>query len=155
MTWLQIWAVTHGMGFGGVALLLCAAAAGLLWARENRVLPAVLASAALFVWAAVLSGTYSIYPAYRAGAPDSPKSRLMADPATRGWHAFAMEWKEHVAWLAPFLLTAAAFVTRRRRTELAADVSARRATWLLLATGFAAAFAAAVLGSLITRKAPL
>jgi hypothetical protein len=156
MSWLQIWAVTHGMVFGGLALLLCAAAAGLLWARESRrSLPAALAGAALFAWAAVLSGTYSIHPAYRAGTPDSPKSRLLADPATRGWHELAMEWKEHVAWLSPFLLTAAAFVARRRRAEMAADASTRRAAWGLLAAGFAAAAAAGALGSLIARQAPL
>lgn len=155
MTWMQIWAVTHGMVFGGLTLLLCAGAAGLLWARDGRALSPVLVGAALFAWAAVLSGTWSIYPAYRAGAPDSPKSRLMADPSTRGWHEFAMEWKEHIAWLAPFLLTAAAFVAWRRRAELAADASTRRAIWLLQAGGFAASAAAAALGSLITRQAPL
>jgi hypothetical protein len=34
-----------------------------------------------------------------------PRSYLPAEPQA-GWHTFGMEWKEHVAWLAPILATA-------------------------------------------------
>jgi hypothetical protein len=30
------------------------------------------------------------------------------DPSTADWHTFGMEWKEHVAWIAPILATVAA-----------------------------------------------
>lgn len=29
---------------------------------------------------------------------------------TTRWHDFGMEWKEHVGWLVPLLLTAVAFL---------------------------------------------
>jgi hypothetical protein len=34
---------------------------------------------------------------------------LVADPNTAEWHEFAMEWKEHAAWIVPLLATAVAF----------------------------------------------
>jgi hypothetical protein len=58
----------------------------------------------------VISGTWIVYPWYREEIPESPKSLLLADPDTADWHEFAMEWKEHVAWLAPMFATAAAFI---------------------------------------------
>lgn len=39
-----------------------------------------------------------------------PGSILLANPATKDWHNFAMEWKEHIAWLAPILATVVAFI---------------------------------------------
>jgi len=57
-----------------------------------------------------------IYPWYRAVPPAGaalagyPQRLLMSNPATSGWHDIGMEWKEHIAWLAPISLTACAYV---------------------------------------------
>ena len=39
--------------------------------------------------------------------PESPRSRLLADPGTKQWHDSGV-WKTHVAFMAPILATAAA-----------------------------------------------
>jgi hypothetical protein len=67
-------------------------------------------------WVTVVTGTWIVYPWYRAKPPAEastlayPQADLQGDSALLAWHDFGMEWKEHVAWLAPFLATAVAFV---------------------------------------------
>ena len=58
-------------------------------------------------------------PTYaRAAPPDGttgdalrafPRYFLLANEGLKEWHAFGMEWKEHVAWFAPLLATAVAW----------------------------------------------
>jgi hypothetical protein len=64
---------------------------------------------AIAAWATVVTGTWIVYPWYRSKAPTSPKSQLVANPGTANWHNFGMEWKEHIAWIAPLPATAVAF----------------------------------------------
>ena len=56
---------------------------------------------AIMAWLTVFSGTYIVYPWYRAPDPGSPRSFLLANADTKAWHTFGMEWKEHVGWFAP------------------------------------------------------
>src|SRR5208282_923807 len=102
-------------------------------------------SMAALAWLSVILGTYVVYPWYRAKPPagtggamlsEYPKYSLLASPRTADWHEFAMEWKEHVAWLAPILATAVAFVVTRYRNRLAADTALRRALLILFSLAF-------------------
>lgn len=124
----ELWTVVHGMTFG--ALFLLAFAGGLaglyslrpgwvtvegLRERLSRLKIGMWAMAAV-AWATVLTGTYIIYPWYRAAPPEGtadlsafPRSLLLSSPATSSWHTFGMEWKEHVAWIAPIAATVVAY----------------------------------------------
>jgi len=115
----------------------------------------------VLAWAAVLTGTYVIYPWYRAVPPagvalaDFPQALLRSNASTVGWHTLGMEWKEHVAWMAPILMTMVAWVLMKyedageehRRLRSTAVVFALVA---LLAAGVAAGF-----GALIDKQAPV
>src|SRR6266540_2347406 len=66
--------------------------------RLRRLKVGVVAMAAV-AWLTVISGTWIVYPWYRAKGPDSSRSQLLANPSTKDWHEFGMEWKEHIAWI--------------------------------------------------------
>jgi hypothetical protein len=66
-----------------------------------------------------------------------------------------MEWKEHVAWLAPMLATAAAYLIWRYGGKLAEDDKIRKGALILLTLAFTAAAAAGMLGAFITKAAPV
>jgi hypothetical protein len=117
---------------------------------------------ALAAWATVITGTYIVYPWYRAKPPEGvtelanfPRYFLLASPDLAAWHTFAMEWKEHVAWFSPLLATAVAFVVWRYRDELAEMPKVRNALILLFCLAFAAAGIAGLFGALITKAAPV
>jgi len=117
----------------------------------------VLAFAA---WASVLTGTYLIYPWYRAVAPAGadlsafPQRFLLADPSLERWHKFGMEWKEHVAWLSPILATAAAYLAVRYRSQLEEWVGVRRTVRVFLTLAFATGLVAGALGAALNKVAP-
>jgi len=102
----------------------------------------------------VIVGPWIVYPWYREDIPESPRSQLLADPDTEDWHTFAMVWKEHVAWLAPMLATAAFFVAAYYGRDLIRHQPARRIAMTLFVAAFAIAAIAGVLGALVTKKAP-
>ena len=84
-----------------------------------------------------------------------PRYWLLAGEQTAEWHNFGMEWKEHVAFLAPFLATAVAFAV------LYYGVAARppgrhpsRAPGLLH-PGLRGGRVAGLFGALITKAAPV
>ena len=112
-------------------------------------------------WAAVLSGAYIIYPWYRAIAPVGadlmlyPKFLLTARPSTAGWHNFGMEWKEHVAWIAPMAGTMVAFVLLKHRAAWNAHRVVRNTILGFAATAFLAAAIAGGWGAMIDKKAPV
>jgi hypothetical protein len=119
---------------------------------------------ALLAFAAVFLGTYVIYPWYRAkppanAAPEAlshyPKYLLLWRPETSGWHEFGMEWKEHVAWLAPILATAVAYCLTRLGAGLVDHPRVRRALLVLLTISFFCAAVAGALGALINKAAPM
>ncbi|HLJ76918.1 MAG TPA: hypothetical protein VKT75_05875 [Acidobacteriaceae bacterium] len=173
ITWRDLMTATHGMFFGGLFLMavfgmvvllaqslgtrgeLQRTQAALRWERVYLVVIVLLG------WAAVLSGAYIVYPWYRALPPPGadlagyPQRLLLSDPRTAGWHTLGMEWKEHVAWFAPMLITAAAWILIRfqsagqemRRVRITVAAFALTA---LLATAIAAG-----LGALIDKNAPV
>lgn len=161
------WGLIHGMGFGAVFLLAFAGGlAGLYSLRAGLVTPQGVVerarrlkigvvAMAVAAWGTVLTGTWVVYPWYRDPAKTSPKSILLANPATADWHSFGMEWKEHIAWLSPILATVVAFIVVYYGASLIRHDRVRRTaiTLFVLAFGFAAV--AGTMGALITKSAPV
>jgi len=112
-------------------------------------------------WAAVLSGAYILYPWYRAVAPAGadlalyPKFLLTAHPYTAGWHNFGMEWKEHVAWIAPMSSTMVAWVMMKHRTAWNANRVVRSTVLGFAVAAFLAAAIAGGWGAMINKNAPV
>jgi len=167
LTTHEFWALIHGVILGGAFLL--AFSGGLagfyglrpgwvtregLHERVRRLTLGTTAMAAL-VWFTVISGTWIVYPWYREETADSPKSLLLANPDTKDWHEFAMEWKEHIAWIAPMLATAAAFIVLYYRDDLIKNQTARKIAMACFIGAFVIAVIAGLLGALITKKAPV
>jgi hypothetical protein len=167
LTEKEIWTAIHGMVLGAGFLLLFSAGFFSLWSlRANelsasglthhlRRLAVVLWCMALLSWATVILGTYWSYPWYRAKIPTSPRSILLANPNTAEWHNFGMEWKEHIAWFVPMLLTAIAFVATTRGRLLATNTGLRRTVMLLFCIAFFCAGVAGIFGALIDKAAPV
>jgi hypothetical protein len=163
----ELWALVHGMGIGGPFLLAFSGAlvavAGLrsehMTAEGIRSQVARLRIGAcvmaVMAWAIVLLGTWVLLPWYSEDVPDSPRSILLSDPDTKQWHEFADVWKTHVAVMAPILATAAAALVVYYGRSLARDRTARNLVLTLLLGAFAVASLAALIGSLVTRVAPL
>lgn len=161
------WGLIHGMGFGALFLLAFAGGlAGLYSLRPGLVTAAGVTermrrlkigvvAMAIAAWGTVLTGTWIVYPWYREKSATSAKSILLANPATKDWHKFGMEWKEHIAWLAPILATTVAFIVIYYGTNLIRHNRVRKTaiTLYVLAFGFAAV--AGTMGALITKSAPV
>src|SRR5688500_10016744 len=164
----SIWTMLHGIVLGGGALLGLAAAlfalgamrvpdgGGVVAQRQGRHLGWLTAFVAVTLWLTVLVGTYVSFPPYRATPPDGltdlaryPRSLLQANPGTAWLHAFAMEIKEHVPWIAAMLATAVAFVGLRYPSRLLHDAPSRRMAMTLLATCFVLVAGVSLLGVLI------
>ena len=84
-----------------------------------------------------------------------PKALLVSKATTAGWHNFGMEWKEHVAWLAPILATAVAYMVTRYGARLAKDAQVCRAMIVLFTVMFLTAAIAGLFGALINKAAPV
>jgi hypothetical protein len=161
------WTVIHGMVLGAAFLLAFAGGlAGLYSLRPDLVTPEGIRertrrlivgtwAMALAAWATVITGTWIVYPWYREAAADSPRSQLLADPAISKWHTFGMEWKEHIAWIAPILATVVAFAVTYYGTRLIKHQSVRRALMVVFLAAFATAGIAGVFGAFINKVAPI
>lgn len=163
----------HGMLFGGLFLLALVAIAAELFRSVNELRPAelslhgvrleraYLAAMALCGWLAVLSGTYIIYPWYRAAPPpganlmDYPRSFLLAHPNMAQWHSLGMEWKEHIGWIAPIVATMLAAVLLRHRATLRREPKLRAAVLTFAAVGVFATAAAGLFGAMLDKEAPV
>ncbi|MBI3959056.1 MAG: hypothetical protein HY328_09625, partial [Chloroflexi bacterium] len=66
-----------------------------------------------------------------------------------------MEWKEHVAWFAPILATAVAFIVWRYGDHLIEDSYLRKIVTALFILAFLTAGIAGLMGALITKAAPI
>jgi hypothetical protein len=110
---------------------------------------------AVIAWLTVITGTWVVYPWYRDPAEDSPRSTLLADPATDAWHTFGMEWKEHIAWLSPILATVVAFIVLYYGPALAQNNRLRRTSMVMFVLAFGFAAVAGGFGALITKVAPV
>jgi hypothetical protein len=167
LTTREIWALVHGLLIGGPFLLAftggLVALAGLrseyltVEGIRNRVAQLRVGASvmAVLAWAIVLIGIWVLLPWYGEARPDSPRSLLLADPDTRQWHEFADVWKTHVAFMAPILATAAAALVVYYGRTLAHDRFVRNLVLGLYLGAFAVASVAALLGSLVTRAAPI
>src|ERR1043166_2526299 len=96
--------VFHGMGFGALFMLAFSGAVAELYrmssprmsppsARSEMLLYVYLGAMVVLAWATVLSGTYLVYPWYRAVPPVGttdlilfPKALLLSSPTTSEWH---------------------------------------------------------------------
>ena len=173
MTSREIWGLIHGMGLGALFLLSFAGGlAGLYSLRPELVtvvgirerlvrLRAGTWLMALVAWGTVITGTYIVYPWYRAKPPaganliDYPRYYLLDNPNLAEWHSFGMEWKEHVAWFAPILATVVAFVVWRYGDKLAEYPFLRKTLMVTFLVAFGAAAIAGLYGALITKTAPI
>jgi hypothetical protein len=123
---------------------------------------ALLTLNAAALWLTVLIGTYLVFPPYRATPPEGmadlamyPRSLIQSNPSTVWLHAFGMEIKEHVPWIAAMLATAAAYVGTQYRGTLATDAKMRGMLGTFLAIAFVLVAFAGLLGTLINKVAPL
>jgi hypothetical protein len=162
--------ILHGIGFGALFLLAFSGAFLELVragpdsaASSNDRLPRIyLLVMTVLAWLTVLSGAYIIYPWYRAIAPPGtvdlstyPQLLLKAHPNTIGWHSFGMEWKEHVAWIAPISITMVTAVYFHYGHQLRNHHALRRAILIFVAIAFFAAAVAGFSGAMINKYAPV
>jgi len=163
----EFWGLIHGMGAGAVFLLAFAGGLAGLWSlRPGLVTDAGITERvwrlkigtwvmAVAAWVTVITGTWIVYPWYRDPAPDSPKSLLVANPKTVDWHEFGMEWKEHIAWLAPVLATAVAFAVTYYGTDLIKHQGVRKGLMIFFTLAVVIAGVAGLFGALITKVQPV
>ena len=169
----EIWTVVHGMVFGFIFLLGFSGALYAVYSMKAEWLTTegiektiknikiYLWGLAISTWAAVFTGAWVVYPWYRAKAPEGadlslyPRNLLLSNPSTAGWHSFGMEWKEHVAFLAPIAATVVAFVVSYYGPLLAKKVGERRAVMIFFIFAFVTAAAAGLFGAFITKAAPV
>lgn len=163
----EFWTLVHGMIFGALFLLgFAGGLEGLYSLRPQLLAPAGIrdrarrlkigvVAMAVAAWGTVITGTWIVYPWYRDPAKTSPRSTLLADEATAGWHEFGMEWKEHVAWFAPILATVVAFIVLRYGKRLAEMPFLRKTLIVTFVLAFGAAAVAGLMGALITKAAPI
>jgi len=174
ITTRSLWTLVHGMGFGALYLLACSGAIVLLYLRSSpdvradsppagdRLLGIYLSVMAVLAWLTVLSGTYIVYPWYRAAPPASathlatyPRSFLLSNPATKQWHSIGMEWKEHVAWLVPIAITMAAFIAIKYARDLKHSPALRSALYGFVGASLFAAGVAGFFGAMLDKNAPV
>jgi hypothetical protein len=169
-----LWTLIHGMGFGVLYLLACSGAVIEIYrfttssapvgetAREERFLKLYLLAMVVLAWTAVLTGTYMIYPWYRAVLPPGtkdlalfPQRLLMSSPSTSGWHLLGMEWKEHIAWFAPISITMVAFVFFKYGRDLKNHKQLRAGVLVFVIASFVSAGVAALFGAMLDKYAPI
>jgi len=173
MSGREIWALVHGILFGGGFLLAFAGGlAGLYSFRAELVTPEGIRerlrrlqlgvwAMAILSWFTVFVGTYVIYPWYRARPPEGadltgyPRALLLSDPDTDLWHKFAFEWKEHIAFATPILATAVALLVTYYGTRLVRNDRIRWALIGMFVAAFGAAAIAGLFGALVTKVAPI
>jgi hypothetical protein len=160
------WAIIHGMILGAIFLLAFAGGIAEFWSlREGEITQAGIAKRtrrleigtwvmAAAAWGTVATGSFIVYPWYRE-EPDGPRFDLLADPDKADWHSFGMEWKEHVAWIAPLLATAVAVTVTYYGTSLIRHQGVRKGLMVFFTLAFVIAGVAGALGAFITKVAPV
>lgn len=169
-----LWSLIHGMGFGGLYLLACSGAIVELWRRfapagqtaatghHERFVAVYLGVMMTLAWLAVITGAYVVYPWYRAIPPAGttnfggfPQQLLLRNPASAGWHSLGMEWKEHVAWLAPISITMAWALVLQYGRGLRHHPQLRNVVLCFVVFSMLAAGIAGVFGAEIDDHAPV
>src|SRR5262245_48337174 len=170
----DLFTVFHGMGFGALFMLAFAGAVAELYrmsapaalipptSRAQLLLRWYLVAMVVLAWATVLSGTYIVYPWYRAVPPAGttdltafPKFLLTSSPATSKWHSLGMEWKEHIAWLTPIAITMVAYVTAKYGRALTRPRQLRSAVLGFVVVAFVATGVAGAFGAFLNKYAPV
>lgn len=163
----ELWTLIHGMIFGALFLLSFGGGLAGLWSLRPefvtqagivdrvRRLKIGMVAMAVAAWGTVITGTWVVYPWYRAKLPTSPKSILLSSESTAGWHDFGMEWKEHIAWLSPILATLAAFIVVTMGVRLVQERKIVKAVITIFVLAFSIAAVAGLFGALITKAAPV
>ena len=170
----DLWTVLHGMGFG--ALFMLAFTGAIVWLvrmgapgspaipspKEQIMLRIYLVGMVVLAWASVISGAYIIYPWYRVVPPagtidlaNYPRYLLLASEATKEWHRLGMEWKEHVAWIAPIAMTMVAYVFAKYGPRLAMNRDLRKAALIFTLAAFVATGIAGGFGAFLNKFAPI
>lgn len=166
--------IIHGMGF--IALFMLAFSGAIwelhsVWSAAHQETPdsgsrimlrVYLIGMVAVAWFTVLSGTYIIYPWYRAVPPAGlidltafPRSLLLSSPHTRGWHNLGMEWKEQVAWFAPIAMTMVAYVYWKYRRGMSSHGVMRATVLGFTAAAFIATGVAGAFGVFLNKVAPV
>lgn len=164
----------HGMVFGGLFIALTFGVVIELARADLEAAPAewtprgaalrryYLLGTAILGWLTVFAGAYLIYPWYRARPPADarslpafPQAFLQSNPSIAGWHEIGMEWKEHLAWLAPIAMTAVVYLLLRHRVKLRADPGLRRTVLAFALIALFAAATAGFFGAMINKQAPV
>lgn len=173
ITWRALWTLIHGMGFGVLYLMACSGALVEFYRRfltlslpressDGPFLKVYLIVMSVLAWLAVLTGTYIVYPWYRATPPAGtadlsgfPQKLLMSRPTTIDWHSMGMEWKEHVAWLVPLTITMAAVVVARYKNDLRNHPRLRSAVLGAVLFSVGSGAIAGFWGAMIDKAAPV
>jgi hypothetical protein len=166
----SLWTIIHGMGFGALYLLAGSGAVIEVYrsttskreVANERFVRWYFITMVACAWSAVLSGTFIVYPWYRAAVPPGtsdlaayPQKFLLAHPATSAWHSLGMEWKEHVAWFTPIAITMVAYVFIKYANDLRKHRYIRTAVLYFTAASFFAAGVAGFFGAMINKYAPI
>ena len=184
----EFWTVVHGLALGTLFLLAFTGGLAGLWSLRPGFLTTTGLKErmtrmywgtwimAVTAWLTVISGTWIVYPWYRAQlAPVgddpyagcagafvptstcSPRDFLLSEVSgnTEAWHRFGMEWKEHISWAAPMLATAAAFVVVYYGPRLVGRPWLRAATIVMFVAAFAAAAVGGAFGAFLNKVAPI
>jgi hypothetical protein len=170
----DLWTVLHGMGFGALFMLAFSGALAELYRmsipgapgqptrREQNLLTLYLLAMVVLAWLTVFSGAYVVYPWYRAVPPagatdlaDYPRRLLLSSGKTSEWHNIGMEWKEHVAWLAPIAMTMVAYVTMKYQRAITRPRQLRLAVLVFTVVAFVATGIAGAFGAFLNKYAPV
>lgn len=174
ITTRALWTIFHGMGLGALFMLAFSGAVAELYrlsapgvpvqlgAQERNLLNFHLVAMVVLAWLAVLTGAYIVYPWYRAVPPAGvtdlagyPRSLLLSSGRTSEWHRIGMEWKEHVAWVAPIAITMVAYVTMKYQRAVVRLQQMRLAVLTFTAAAFIATGIAGAFGALLNKYAPV
>ncbi len=174
ISWRDLLTVLHGMGFGALFMLAFTGAIAELYrmsapgapavpsGRDQMMLRIYLVVMVALAWLTVISGAYVVYPWYRAIPPAGstdlsafPQKLLMASPTTSGWHSLGMEWKEHVAWIAPIAMTMVAYVYAKYGPGLNRHQGLRKAVLIFSVAAFFATGVAGAFGAFLNKYAPV
>jgi len=169
-----LWTMVHGMGFGALYLMACSGAIVELYrrycthntaqptGRDEIFLRIYLAVMAALAWLAVITGSYLIYPWYRAKPPAGaidrsayPRSLLLSSPTTSAWHNVGMEWKEYIAWVAPIAISMAGVVVLQYGRRLKDHPQLRNTVLCFVWASLLAAGVAGFFGAMLNKNAPV
>lgn len=170
----DMWTVLHGMGFGALFMLAFSGALMELYGgwsanpqtplnqRGQIMLRVYMIAMVALAWLTVLSGAYVIYPWYRAAVPAGtidlagyPQKFLMSSKTTSEWHNLGMEWKEHVAWIAPIAMTMVAYVYWKYGRGVNKYRELRKAAVIFTLGAFLATAVAGGFGAFLNKYAPV